>query len=72
MRRTERELTDVDIIDAFQEIIEIIIKSNQGEVEPPYRKESRCAQVGHKIETYLVRHQIIEPGEPVHQKELSL
>lgn len=72
MRRTDRELTDVDIIDAFDDIIDIIIESNQGEVLPPYRKESRCAQVGHKIQTYLVREKIIEPGEPIHQKELNL
>lgn len=72
MRRTERELTDVDIIDAFEDIIDIIMASNNGEVEEPYRKESRCAQTGHKITAYLLKKDIIEPGEPIHQKELKL
>ena len=43
MRKTERELTDVEMIDALLHIVDIIIDDYDKEVAPQFRKESRAA-----------------------------
>lgn len=72
MRRTDRELTDVEIIDAFENIINIIIDNSEGEVLPQFKKESRAAQIGFLIQRLLLEAEIIEPGKPNYQRRLRM
>lgn len=72
MRRTDRELTDVEIIDAFENIIDIIINNSEGEVLPQFKKESRAAQIGFLIQRLLLEAEIIEPGKPNYQRRLKM
>lgn len=72
MRRTDRELTDGEIIDAFENIIDIIINNSEGEVLPQFKKESRAAQIGFLIQRLLLEAEIIEPGKPNYQRRLKM
>ena len=72
MRRTDRELTDGEIINALENIIDIIIKNSEGEVLPQFKKESRAAQIGFLIQRSLLEAEIIEPGKPNYQRRLKM
>ena len=72
MRRTDRELTDGEIIDAFENILDIIINNSEGEVLPQFKKESRAAQIGFLIQRLLLEAEIIEPGKPNYQRRLKM
>lgn len=72
MRRTDRKLTDGEIIDAFENIIDIIINNSEGEVLPQFKKESRAAQIGFLIQRLLLEAEIIEPGKPNYQRRLKM
>lgn len=72
MRRTERELTDVEIIDAFDKIIDIIINNYEQEVPESFRKESRAAWIGYKIQRMLLDEKIIETGKKEEQRRLKV
>lgn len=72
MRRTERELTDVEIIDAFDKIVDIIINNYEQEVSESFRKESRAAWIGYKIQRMLLDEKIIETGKKEEQRRLKI
>lgn len=72
MRRTERELTDVEIIDAFDKIVDIIINNYEQEVPESFRKESRAAWIGYKIQRMLLDKKIIETGKKEEQRRLKV
>lgn len=72
MRRTTRDLTDVEMIDALEKIISTIIDDYKGPVAPEFRRESRAAQIGYKTQRILLDYQIIEVGEENEQKRLEL
>lgn len=72
MRRTERELTDVEIIDAFDKIVDIIINNYEQEVPESFRKESRAAWIGYKIQRMLLDEKIIETGKKEVQRRLKV
>lgn len=72
MRRTERELTDVEIIDAFDKIVDIIINNYEQEVPESFRKGSRAAWIGYKIQRMLLDEKIIETGKKEEQRRLKV
>lgn len=72
MQRTERQLTDVEMIDAFLEILSIIIKGYKDPIRPEFYKESRAGQVGYDIVEHLVREDILRPGKLDQQEKLKL
>lgn len=72
MRRTERELTDVEIIDTFDKIVDTIINNYEQEVPESFRKESRAAWIGYKIQKMLLDEKIIETGKKEEQRRLKV
>jgi len=72
MRRTERELTDVEIIDTFDKIVDTIINNYEHEVPESFRKESRAAWIGYKIQRMLLDKRIIETGKKEEQRRLKV
>ena len=72
MRRTERELTDVEIIDTFDKIVDTIINNYEHEVPESFRKESRAAWIGYKIQRILLDEKIIETGKREEQRRLKV
>lgn len=72
MRRVERELTDVEIIDTFEEIRDMMIANSEGEVLPQFQKESRMAQQGWRLTQIMLKHQMMEPGRWDPQEKLKV
>lgn len=72
MRRTERELTDVEIIDTFEEIRDVMIANSQGEVLPQFQKESRMAQLGWRITQIMLKNEMMETGFKDPQEKLKV
>ena len=72
MRRTERELTDVEIIDAFDEILAIIICNYDRQVSEDFKKASRAAEIGYTIQKRLIELKIIEPGKNEDQRRMEV
>ena len=72
MQRTERELTDAEIIDAFMDILEIIIKSYDYPVREDFHRQSRAAQIGYDIQALLLSRRILMTGKANSQQKLQL
>ena len=72
MRKTERELTDVEMIDAFLHIVDIIIDDYDREVAPQFKNDSRAAQIGYKIQRFMIEDGIIEPGKKETQRRFEV
>lgn len=72
MQRTERELTDVEIIDAFEKILEIIITNSEHPVREDFQKSSRAAQDGYDIKRYLMDENILRTGARNQQEKLKI
>lgn len=62
MLRTQREVTDVEMIDALDGVIDIIIDSYNHPIREEYKKLSRSAQIGYDIQRYLLDHGLIRVG----------
>lgn len=72
MQRTERELTDVEIIDAFERILEIIITNSEHPVREDFQRSSRAAQDGYDIKRYLMDENILRTGARNQQEKLKI
>lgn len=62
MLRPQREVTDVEMIDALNEIIDIIIDCYHYPVREDYKKLSRSAQIGYDVQKSLLRRDLIRTG----------
>ena len=60
MQRTTRELTDVEMIDALEDIIEIICDCYEHPVRKEFEKASRAAQIGKDTVSKLLERGILE------------
>ena len=62
MLRVQRDITDVEMIDALNEVIDIVVDCYQHPVREDFRKSSRSAQIGYDIQRCLLRHDLIRTG----------
>ena len=62
MLRVQREMTDVEMIDSLNGIIDIVIDCYQHPVREDFKKSSRSAQIGYDIQRYLMEHDLIRVG----------
>ncbi len=60
MQRTERELTDVEMIETLDEIINLITESYKYPVNPDFL--SRAGQIGYQIQRILIDRKILRVG----------
>ena len=72
MRRTEKQLTGAETRILLQGVIDIITTDYDKEVAPDFRKDSRAAQIGYKIQRFLLDNKIIEPGKKDNQRRLEV
>lgn len=59
MQRVLREVSDVEMIDALNEILDLIIDCYESPVRPEYEKASRAAQIGHDIVRVMTKRDLI-------------
>ena len=62
MLRVQREMTNVEMIDVLNGVIDIIIDCYQHPVREDFKKSSRSAQIGYDIQRYLMEHNLIRVG----------
>ena len=72
MRRTEKQLTGAETRILLQGVIDIITDDYDKEVDPSFQKDSRSAQIGYKIQRFLLDEKIIEPGKKDNQRRLEV
>lgn len=71
MQRSERELTDVEIMDAYEDILTLIESAYNSPVRKEFEKQSRCEQAGYDIITMLLKRRMLDPGIRDEQMNLS-
>lgn len=59
MQRVQREITDIEMIDALNEILDLIIDCYEAPVRPEYEKDSRSAQIGHDIVRVMTKRDLL-------------
>lgn len=62
MTIAQRDVTDVEMIDALNEIMDIVIDCYNHPVREEYKKQSRSAQIGYDIQRCLLSHDLIRTG----------
>ena len=62
MLRAQRDVSDVEMIDALSDVIDIIIDSYNKPIREEYKKLSRSAQIGYDIQRCLLDHDLIRVG----------
>ena len=62
MTRAQRDVTDVEMIDALNEIMDRVIDCYNHPIRENYKKSSRAAQIGYDIQRCLLRHDLIRAG----------
>ena len=72
MYQVEREITDVEIIDAFYEIIDLLLRGYNEPIREGFNKKSRAEQVGYDLTMCLIRKDIIHVGKQDDQQKLEL
>ena len=59
MQRVQREVTDIEMINALNEILDLIIECYESPVRPEYEKDSRSAQIGHDIVRVMTKRDLL-------------
>ncbi len=72
MRRSARNMTDAEIINAFWSIVEIITTNYKKQVPESFRKESRAAWIGYLVQRFLLDEKIIETGDENEQRRFEV
>lgn len=72
MYQVERKITDVEIIDVFYEIIDLLLRGYNEPIREGFNKKSRAEQVGYDLTMCLIRKDIIHVGEQEDQQKLEL
>lgn len=62
MQRTDKELSDVEIIDAYFEILDLIVNTYRHPPRPDFIRQSRCAQLGYDLLRMSIDKGMIAPG----------
>ena len=72
MYQVEREITDVEIIDVFYDIIDLLLRGYNEPIREGFSKKSRAEQVGYDLTMCLIRKDIIHVGQKEEQQKLEL
>lgn len=59
MQRVMREVTDIEMIDALNEIIDLIIDCYESPVRQQFENEARATQIGHDIVKVLTEKELM-------------
>ena len=70
MQRTERKPTESEKIEAFDEIVNIVIDGSNGPVRDGCK--SRAGMIGYDIQMCLLNRKILKPGKGNEQRKLEL
>lgn len=72
MQLSERELTDIEMIDAFLDILDMAVSNSNDPIREEFKKTSRCDQLGYDLKRYLLEHKFVRLGDKYHQEVLDI
>lgn len=62
MQRTDKELSDVEIIDTYYEILDLIVSTYNNPLRVDFLRQSRSAQLGYDLMRLAMDKGVIAPG----------
>lgn len=71
MQKTERDLTDIEMIDTLLDIVDLIIRTYDEPIRAEFQKTSRCSQFGYDTMMLLMSRNFIKPGKKEEQLRLE-
>lgn len=72
MQKTDRELSDVEIIDTYMEILDLIESTYEDPIREDFKKQSRSAQLGYDLLRLLIDKGVIAPGKKDPQQKIDI
>lgn len=70
MKKTDKAISDQECRQILFDIIKIIINTYHHPIRPLFERQSRMAQCGYDIIHYLIKKDVIAPGEGQEKLEL--
>lgn len=71
MQKTDRELSDVEIIDTYMEILDLVESTYEDPIREDFKKQSRSAQLGYDLLRLLIDKGVIAPGKKDPQQKID-
>lgn len=71
MQKTDRELSDVEIIDTYMEILDLVESTYEDPIREDFKKQSRSAQLGYDLLRLLIDKGVIAPGKKDPQQRMD-
>lgn len=71
MQRTDKELSDVEIIDTYFEILDLIVRTYSEPLRADFLRQSRCAQLGYDLLRLTIDRGVIAPGKKDPQQRID-
>lgn len=72
MYQVDREFTDVEIIDAFEEILKTILRGYNEPIRKEFYRKSVAEQVGYDVIVFMTKNNFIHTGQKSDQEKLEL
>lgn len=72
MIKSPREMTDVEIIDAYETIVDYYLTAFNNPIRPEFEKASRFAQFGYDVGQFLFMNDHVRLGDGVKQEKLKV
>lgn len=72
MQKTDRELSDVEIIDTYMEILDLVESTYEDPIREDFKKQSRSAQLGYDLLRLLIDKRVIAPGKKDPQQKIDI
>lgn len=71
MQRTDKEVSDIEIIDTYMEILDLVESTYEDPIREDFKKKSRCEQLGYDLLYLLINKGVIAPGKKDPQQRLD-
>lgn len=71
MQRTDIEVSDIEIIDTYMEILDLVESTYEEPIREEFMRQSRCAQLGYDLIRLLIDKGIIAPGKEDPQQSID-
>lgn len=72
MQRIDREISDVEIIDIYMEILDLVEDTYEDPIRDDFKKQSRSAQLGYDLLRLLTDKGVMAPGKKDPQQKIDI
>lgn len=71
MQKTDIEVSDIEIIDTYMEILDLVESTYEDPIREDFKRQSRCAQLGYDLIRLLIKKGVIAPGDNDPQQRMA-